>query len=117
MSRYAQRKLLVLQNCDSQPGRRVATIRPRTLLPSRQKDGRNSGIQWMPTNPTNESRIGQLEHQMLFAPEVHRKDRRSASRKGRGFGGPPIIILIYTSKLPAPNSSNDLLVNYLYSTI
>jgi hypothetical protein len=40
----------------------------------------------MATNPTNESRICQLEHQMLFAPQVYRKARRSASREGRGFG-------------------------------
>jgi hypothetical protein len=71
----------------------------------------------MATYPTIESRICQLEHQMLSAPEANRKARRRASREGRGFGGPPIIILIYTSKLPAPNSLNDPLVNYLYSTI
>jgi hypothetical protein len=53
---------------------------------------------------------------MLSAPEANRKAGRSAFREGRGFGGPPII-LIYTSKLPAPNSLNDPLVNYLYSTI
>jgi hypothetical protein len=70
----------------------------------------------MATYPTIESRICQLESR-TSAPEANRKARRSASREGRGFSGPPIIILIYTSKLPAPNSLNDPLVNYLYSTI